>query len=193
MRFGADAWGRLAVVPAFVLVLPWQCSLAPGRDLGFLGASVAPTPEPAVPPPNAPPDRAHDPAPDLAAPPPVASPAPSAVPPKQERPEPRVRAVPPPAPPVRAVTLRDEVVVQAIGAGQQAFLRCWARAQRSDTPPTADKVRLHLEIDEQGRVAAATSDTDSPALDRCLQVVARRLPFPSPGRPAVVDLPLMFR
>jgi hypothetical protein len=195
MRFGADAWGRLAVVPAFVLVLPWQCSLAPRRDPGFLGASVAP-PEPAVPPPNAPPDRAQDPGPDLAAPPPRAPavpPAPSAVTPKQEQPGPRVPAVPPPAPPVRAVTLRDEVVVQAIGAGQQAFLRCWARAQRSDAPPTADKVRLHLEIDEQGRVAAATSDTDSPALDRCLQVVARRLPFPPPGRPAVVDLPLMFR
>jgi hypothetical protein len=112
--------------------------------------------------------------------------------PKQEQPEPRIAAVPPPAPPVRAVTLPDEVVVQAVGAGQQAFLRCWARAQRSDAPPTADKVRLHLEIDDQGRVAAATSDTDSPALDRCLQVVARRLPFPPPGRPAVVDLPLMF-
>jgi hypothetical protein len=98
--------------------------------------------------------------------------------------------VPPPAPAARG-TLPDEVVVGP-WAGQQALLRCWSRAQRSDTPPTADKVRLHLEIDEQGRVAAATSDTDSPALERCLQVVARRLPFPPPGRPAVVDVPLMF-
>lgn len=179
MRFGADAWGRLAVVPAFVLVLPWQCSLAPRRDTGLFGASAAPTPEePAPPPPDAPP---HDP-----------PPAPSAVIPKQEQPEPRIPAVPPPAPTVRAVTLPDEVVVQALGAGQQAFLRCWARAQRSDAPPTVDKVRLHLQIDEQGRVAAASSDSDSPALDRCLQVVARRLPFPPPGRPAVVDVPLMF-
>ena len=183
MRFGADAWGRLAVVPAFVLVLPWQCSLAPRRDTGLLAASASPTPEGPVPlPPDAPP---RDPA---QAPPPAVS----AASPKQEQPGPRIPAVPPPARPLRAVTLPDEVVVRAIGVGQQAFLRCWARAQRSDAPPTADKVRLHLEIDELGRVAAATSDTDSPALERCLQVVARRLPFPPPGRPAVVDVPLMF-
>jgi hypothetical protein len=179
MRFGADAKGRLAVVPAFVLVLPWQCSLAPPRDTGRLGAPAARAPdEPAPPPPNAPP---HDP-----------PPAASAVTPKQEQLEPRIPAALPPAPPMRAVTLPDEVVVHAMGAGQQAFLRCWARAQRSDAPPTADKVRLHLEIDEQGRVTAARSDSDSPALERCLQVVARRLPFPPPGRSAVVDLPLMF-
>lgn len=182
MRFGADAWGRLAVVPAFVLVIPWQCSLAPRRAPGLFGASAAPTPEPVSPPPNPPQEPAQDPAP----------PSPSAVTPKQEQPERRIPAVPRPPPPVRAVTLPDEVVVQAIAAGQQAFLRCWGRAQRSDEPPTADKVRLHLEIDEQGRVAAASSDSDSPALERCLQVVARRLPFPPPGRPAVVDLPLMF-
>jgi hypothetical protein len=179
MRFGADAWGRLAVVPAFVLVLPWQCSLAPRRDTGLFGASAAPTPdEPAPLPLDAPP---HDPPPAV-----------SAAIPKQEQPEPRIPAAPPPAPALHAVTLPDEVVLRAMGVGQQAFLRCWSRAQRSDAPPTADKVRLHLEIDEQGRVAAATSDSDSPALERCLQVVARRLPFPPPGRPAVVDVPLMF-
>jgi len=191
MRFGVDAWGRLAVVPACVLVLPWQCSLVPGRDTGLLGGPVAPAPEaPAPPPPAAP----APPPPAAPAPPPPADPppAPSAVIPKQEQPEPRIAAVPPPAPAVRAVTLPDAVVVQAIGAGQQAFLRCWARAQRSDAPPTADKVRLHLQIDEQGRVAAVSSDTDSPALERCLQVVARRLPFPPPGRPAIVDAPLIF-
>lgn len=183
MRFGADAWGHLAVVPAFVLVLPWQCSLAPRSDSGLLGASASPTPEqPArLPPDAAPRDPPHAPLPAV-----------SAAVPKQEQPEPRIPVAPPPVPAQRAVTLPDEVVVRAMGAGQQAFLRCWSRAQRSDEPPTADKVRLHLQIDEQGRVAAATSDTDSPALDRCLQVVARRLPFPPPGRPAVVDVPLMF-
>lgn len=180
MCFGAGAWGRLAVIPSFVLVLPWQCNLAPRGDSGLLDSSAAPLPEKlAPPPPNAPP---HDPA----------LPAPSAVTPKQEHPEPRIPAAPLPASPVRAVTLPDEVVVQAIGAGQQAFLRCWARAQRSDAPPTTDKVRLHLEIDAQGRVTAASSDSDSPALERCLQIVVRRLPFPPPGRPSVVDLPLMF-
>lgn len=187
MRFGADAWGHLAVVPAFVLVLPWQCSLAPRSDSGLLAASAStstsPTPEePApLPPDAAPRDPPQDPPPAV-----------SAAVPKQEQPGPRIPAAPPPAPPPRAVTLPDEVVVRAMGASQQAFLTCWSRAQRSDAPPTADKVRLHLQIDEQGRVAAATSDTDSPALERCLQVVARRLPFPPPGRPAVVDVPLMF-
>jgi hypothetical protein len=179
MRFGVDAWGRLAVVPACFFVLPWQCSLAPRGDLGLLDGLTAPATEvPATLTPAGPPqDRL---------------PAPSAVIPKLEQPGPRIAAVAPPVPVVRAVTLPDQVIFQALGAGQQAFLRCWARAQRSDTPPTADKVRLHLQIDEQGRVAAASSDSDSPALERCLEVVARRLPFPPPARPAVVDVPLMF-
>jgi len=119
---------------------------------------------------------------------------PSAATPKQEESVGRLASVPPPAPrPPPMITLPDEVVVRAIDTGHQAFLTCWARAQRSDTPPTAGKVRLHLEIDEQGRVAAAASDSDSPALARCLAVVARCLPFPAPGRRAVVDLPLMFQ
>src|SRR5689334_19492579 len=104
MRFGADAWGRLAVVPAFFLVLPWQCSLGSRRDSGLLGASASPTPDaPAPLPPDAPP---RDPAPD--------PPAVSATVPKQEQPGPRVPAVPPPAPRLRAATLSDEVVVRAM-------------------------------------------------------------------------------
>jgi len=186
MGFGADAWGRLAVVPACLVVLPWQCSLALPRDTALFGGTAGPPPDAATAlPPAGPPPPGPRHAPD--------PPAISAVTPKQERAEARIAAVPPPAPTVRAVTLPDAVVVQAIGAGQQAFLHCWARAQRSDTPPTADKVRLHLEIDDQGRVTAVTSDSDSPALARCLQLVARRLPFPPAGRPAAVDVPLMFR
>src|SRR4051812_347736 len=85
MRLGAGAWGRLAMVPAFALVLPWQCSLVPRRDAGLLGVLT-----PAAPPPDAPPGRSQDPAPDPAAPAaPVLSPAPAPVPapavtPKQE-------------------------------------------------------------------------------------------------------------
>lgn len=185
MRFGVGAWGGLAVVPAFVVVVPWQCSLALPRDTGLFGAPAdAPPDAPAAPPPSTPPPGAPRRGPE--------PPAISAVTLKQEQPESRIPAVPPSAPPVHTVTLPDEVVVRAISGGQQAFLRCWAHAQRSDAPPTADKVRLHLEIDEQGRVTAASSDSDSPALERCLQLVARRLPFPAPGRPAAVDLPLMF-
>jgi hypothetical protein len=125
-------------------------------------------------------------------------PGPSAVTAKQESPTPgRVSTAPPLRPPARTITLPEEVVVKAMAAGQQTFLRCWARAQRADpalgAAPGAVKVRLHLEIDERGKVSAVQSDTDSEALARCLAVVARTLPFPAPGKPAVVDLPLMFR
>ena len=156
MPTGADARGRLAMIPVFALVLPLRCSLvAPMRDTGAVG--------------------------------------PSAATPKQEAPVSRVASVPPPArPPGPHITLPDEVVVRALGVGHQAFLTCWTRAQRSDDPPTASKVRLHLEIDDAGRVASASCDSDSPALARCLAMVGRRLPFPAPGQPAVVDLPLMF-
>lgn len=124
---------------------------------------------------------------------------PSAVTAKQESPTPgRVSTAPPPRPaPGRMITLPEEVVVKAMAAGQQTFMRCWARAQRADpalgAAPGAVKIRLHLELDERGKVTAVQSDTDSEALARCLAVVARTLPFPAPGKAAVVDLPLMFR
>jgi len=118
---------------------------------------------------------------------------PSAASPKHEEPIERIAAVPPPARPGPPIALADEAVVKAMDVGQQAFLHCWTRAQRSDLPPTSGKVRLHFELDEQGRVTAVSNDSDSPSLSRCLAVVARRLPFPAPGQPAVVDVPLMFR
>ena len=97
------------------------------------------------------------------------------------------------APPAKTTTFPDEVVVKAIGVGQPAFLRCWARAQRTDPVLISTKVHLHLEIDASGRVASVRSDSDSPKLASCLAVVARQLPFPAPGTPAVVDMPLIFR
>lgn len=118
--------------------------------------------------------------------------APSAAGAKQEAPPTRVSSAPPRTPPVRMITLSEEVVVKAMGIGQMAFLRCWARAQRTDPALISTKVRLHLEIDETGKVAAIQSDTTSATLARCLAVVARQLPFPAPGRPAVIDMPLLF-
>jgi hypothetical protein len=156
MWSGADVWAWFAAFPAFVLVIPWQCSLvAPPRDLGPVG--------------------------------------PSASTPKQEVPMERVSSAPAAPPPARTVTLPDEVVVKVIDTSQQLFLRCWERAQRKEPGPIANKVRLHLDIDPQGRVMTVQSDSDSAVLSSCLAVVARRLPFPAPGEPAVVDLPLMFR
>lgn len=116
----------------------------------------------------------------------------SAVEPKQEAPASRVVSAPPRPPASHAIALPEEVVVRAVGAGQTAFLHCWARAQRSDAG-IATKVQLHVELDAGGTVIAASSDSDSPALSRCLAVVARHLPFPAPGQLAAVDLPLIFR
>jgi len=100
----------------------------------------------------------------------------------------------PPAPRRASLaTLPDEAVVKAIDAGQHAFLRCWVRAQRTEAKPIASKVRLHLELDEQGAVTVVDCDAASAALTRCLSLVARRLPFPAPGRAMSVDLPLMFQ
>jgi hypothetical protein len=99
--------------------------------------------------------------------------------------------------PSEAIQLPDEVVVRAVGTGQPAFLRCWARAQRVDptlsSTQISSKVRLRLEVDAAGKVTSVQTDSDSPALARCLAVVGRQLAFPAPGRPAIVDLPLIFR
>ena len=107
---------------------------------------------------------------------------------------PRPRA---PAAPSEAIELPEEVVMRAVGAGQPAFLRCWARAQRLDAAQVAtqiaSKVRVRLEVDASGKVSSVQTDSESPVLARCLGVVARQLAFPAPGRPAVVDLPLIFR
>lgn len=122
---------------------------------------------------------------------------PSASQPKREDAPARVSSAlpraPRPAASVEAIALPDEVVVRAVGVGQPAFLRCWARAQRTGPAPIASKVRLRLQIDAAGRVTSVESDSDSPALARCLAVVARQLPFPAPGQPAMVEMPLLFR
>jgi hypothetical protein len=112
---------------------------------------------------------------------------------KREQAPERVSSVPPRAPPVRAATLPEEVVMKAIGVGHAQFLRCWGKAQQDDPGLDASKVILHLEVDAAGKVTAARSDTPSPLFERCLRRVAFQLPFPAPGRPAVVELPLMFR
>ncbi|TMQ05176.1 MAG: hypothetical protein E6J91_41265 [Deltaproteobacteria bacterium] len=117
----------------------------------------------------------------------------SAITAKREQPVERVAIAPPAAPPLRTITLPEEVVIKAMDAGHPLFLRCWARALRKEPLPIASKVRLHLDLDEQGRVTAASSDSESTELSRCLAVVARQLAFPAPGQPAVVDVPLMFR
>jgi len=179
MRFGAEARGRLSVLPVF-LVIPWHCNLLPAPSDGGLGVPAtfraAQAPDPAAEPePRSP------------------APAPSAADAKAETTPGRIASVRPRAPTARAITLADEVVVKAISLGQPAFLRCWARAQRVDGIAGATKVKLHVELDAGGAVVAAQCESESPVLTSCLALVAHRLPFPAPGKPAVLDVPLMFR
>src|SRR5262249_26869630 len=154
----AEAWARRTAIAALASFIPWRCALAPQSPEPSGGSESS--------------DR-----------------VPSAVEPKQELSAARVPSAPPRTPPPvasrEAIALREEVVIGAIGAGQPAFLRCWARAQRMDPTQIASKVKLHLEVDAAGKVTSIASDTDSPTLSRCLAIVARQLPFPAPGQPAI--------
>lgn len=88
----------------------------------------------------------------------------------------------------------EEVVLRAMATRQPEFTRCWDKAQLSDTAPSSNKVNLHIELDGAGKITAVSAATDSPKLAACLAVHARQLSFPSPGgKPAIVDVPLMFR
>lgn len=189
MPFGVEARARLAALPVAVM-LPWQCSTLmasitapPDADQSVqrVSADAPATATPAL----ATGDATVTPAALSVE---IAAPASA----KREPPPVRVSGATPPPAPVRMTSLPDDVVIRVMNAGQPAFLRCWARAQRIDGFG-APKVRLHLEVDAAGRVTASTSDAESPALSRCLNVVARQLAFPAPGTPAVVDLPLIFQ
>jgi len=100
---------------------------------------------------------------------------------------------PTPASPIKPFyTFPDHVIMHALGVGEHAFLRCFQRAQRRDPLLTAAKVQIHLELDASGAIVAAQSDATG-ALSNCLVGVARHLPWPAPGKHAVVDAPLFFR
>jgi hypothetical protein len=165
MLLRAEAWARSAV-SVFAVATPLRCGFIapqPARDTG-----------------------------------------PSAVQAKREEAPSRVSSAAPRArapAPSEAIQLPDEVVVRTVGVAQPTFLRCWARAQRVDptlgstlsSTQISSKVRLRLEVDAAGKVTSVQTDSDSPALARCLAVVARQLAFPAPGQPAVVDLPMIFQ
>jgi len=168
-------------------LLPWRCTLLPAAQDGVAlvaahmegsgsaaGAPAAAHGVPAIP---------------------ALTAAKSAAAEKQEQVSERVSSAAPRAVgPPRVVRLADDVVMKAVGNAQPAFLRCWARAQRTEGLG-AMKVLLHLEVDEDGKVVKIRSeaDVDSPSLSRCLGLVARSLQFRAPGQPSAVDVPLMFR
>jgi hypothetical protein len=83
-------------------------------------------------------------------------------------------------------------VLRALDKRRPAFLRCFQRAQRTEgLGPTT--VTMHLEVDMTGMVVTSRNDADSLALRACVNAVAMHLEFAEPGRPAEVDVPLMFR
>jgi hypothetical protein len=90
------------------------------------------------------------------------------------------------------VQLSDEVVLRALDERQAAFMRCFERAQRLDGQGSVE-VKLHLEIDALGVVRAASNDAINDRLRTCVTAVALHLVFSEPGRPVVLDIPLMFR
>lgn len=88
--------------------------------------------------------------------------------------------------------MSDEAVLRALDERQASFMRCFERAQRMDGVGRTD-VKLHLEVDALGVVRKATNDAINDRLRTCVSAVAMHLVFSEPGRPVVLDVPLMFR
>jgi hypothetical protein len=103
----------------------------------------------------------------------------------------------PPPPPKPAVALpprdqlpsvADDVVVRALDRGRSAFSGCFARARRRDPTLRATKVELHVFLASDGAVLGVETDVADPSFAACLVGVAKRLPFPAPGRTAVANI-----
>jgi hypothetical protein len=186
MSSGAVVRARLAALPFCVFVLPWRCDLvASPQDGGDAVPSAVNAKQEAMV------DAVSSASPRV--PKDGGEAVPSAIHAKQEAAIGRVSNAPPHTPAAKLATLTDAVVVKVIGVGHIAFLRCWGLAQRTDPVLSSTKVRLHIELDPSGKVTAVESDSDSKTLSNCLARVARQLPFPEPGTPSVVDLPLIFQ
>lgn len=112
--------------------------------------------------------------------------------PKRETFEQRKQRVLDEAPKPPPERMPDEVVVKVIEVGRAGFGRCFKKASDLD-PYAAFKVRLHVELDPQGRVTTINTDTTNAALASCLVRVGSSLPYPMTGHTVVVDLPLFYR
>jgi hypothetical protein len=109
-----------------------------------------------------------------------------------EVPVPREPLVPPRAAPPTA-TLPDEVVLQLLEHGRAAFVRCFKKALADDPTEVSFKVKLHVELDENGAITASSTDTTNAKLDQCLVRMAAWLKFPASGKRVGVELPLFYR
>ncbi|HEU0032540.1 MAG TPA: hypothetical protein VFQ53_18035 [Kofleriaceae bacterium] len=102
-------------------------------------------------------------------------------------------AAPPARPAVPRILLPEEAIVRAMDAGRAAFVRCFKKAIDADPTIVSYKVKLHVELDPDGKITATSTDAEDPDLSRCLARAAYRLPLPPPGKLGVVDLPLFYR
>jgi hypothetical protein len=170
---------------------PWRCDQLDQLDPAALdpGAGSAPSPVPPAPP-SRPPPSPVPPAP-IPTPPPATTP-PIATAPRREEPTGRETLTPKKPPSSPRAVVPDEVVMSAVRPLQPTFLACWKRAQRNDPSLVSARVRLSLELDASGAVTSSRTDASDPKLSSCLANVARKLAFPSLGRPAAVEIPLFF-
>lgn len=98
----------------------------------------------------------------------------------------------PPPPPTRAVALSDGDVLRALDQRQPSFLRCFRIAQRDDLMLVSARVALHVKVGPAGAIAVA-ADGGPPALDACVEAVARRLSLGAPDQPVEANLTLFFQ
>jgi hypothetical protein len=122
--------------------------------------------------------------------PPVMPPGPR----PDEVPAPReTLAPPPPAPQEPAETLPDDVVVRLLETGRAVFVRCFKKAINADPTELAFKVKVHVELDGDGKITAASTDATNPTLGACLARGTGWLAFPATGKRVVVEFPLLYR
>jgi len=105
-----------------------------------------------------------------------------------ERPRAPEPAPSPPPPPVKRPQLPDAVVVSALDLARPGLLACVRRARTRGASLGVVKIGVHIEVDADGVVTAATATLDDELLQRCILSVARGLRFPAPGRPAAAEL-----
>lgn len=90
-------------------------------------------------------------------------------------------------------TLPDEVIMRLLETGRTAFVRCFRKAIANDPTELSFKVKLHVELDSNGAITSAKTDTSDPKLDACLTRMAGYLKYPASGKPVAAELPLFYR
>jgi hypothetical protein len=93
----------------------------------------------------------------------------------------------------RALRLPDDVVMSLLETGRAAFVRCFKKAVAADPTVVSFKVRVRVELDDDGAITAASADTTDQALAACLTRATGWIRFPASGKRVVVELPLFYR